>query len=73
MAKQQILFAKDDNNHSINASYKLKLPKILSDVNTFEMQFGMKQPSQYRCRHGEPESKGTESRSVPGFTDNVRI
>jgi|TARA_B110000908_G_scaffold84448_1_gene100866 hypothetical protein len=75
MAKQEILFAKNGSNASRQEAYEVKLPKTIQHVSPFEMQFGMKQPSQYRCRHGEPESVGVESTSIPGFgyTNNVRL
>ena len=73
MAKQQILFAKNNNNFSRQEAYEIRLPKKIQHVSPFEMQFGMKQPSNYRCRHGEPESQGVESKAIPGYTDNVRL
>jgi hypothetical protein len=73
MAKQEILFAKNGNNRSRQESYEVRLPKIIKNVSPFEMQFGMKQPAQYKCRHGEPESVGIESRSIPGYTNNIRL
>ena len=66
MNKQQILFAK-------NEKYIVKLPKVIKHISPFELQFGMKQPLNYKCRNGEPESKGIESKAIPGYTDNVRL
>ena len=73
MAKQKILFAKDNNNLSRQEAYELRLPKTIQHVSPFEMQFGMKQPSNYSCRQGKPESQGIESKSIPGYTDNIRL
>ena len=73
MAKQEILFAKNGNNASRQEAYEVRLPKIIKNVSPFEMQFGMKQPSNYRCSFGEPESKGIESKAIPGYTDTIRL
>jgi len=71
MNKQQILFAKDNNNYSRNAAYDVKLPKVITHISPFELQFGMKQPAQYRCRVGELTDTGGESVEIPGYTDKA--
>ena len=45
----------------------------LFEMPGFEMQFGMKQPLNYSCRQGKLESQGIESKSIPGYTDNIRL
>ena len=73
MAKQQILFAKNNNNFSRQEAYEIRLPKKIQHVSPFEMQFGFKQPAHYRCRSGELLIDGKETVSIPGYTDNVGI
>ena len=74
MNKQQILFTKDNNNYSRNEGYRIKLPKIITHISPFELQFGMKQPANYSCRLGDADS-GEESKSIPGFgyENNIRL
>lgn len=72
MNKQKILFT-SAGEHCRDEAYKIKLPKVIQNVSSFEMQFGMKHPGSYRCRHGKPESVGIESISIPGYTNNIRL
>jgi hypothetical protein len=73
MAKQQILFKKPGKNRAGQEAYIVKLPKILTDVRSFEMQFGMKQPSQYRTSATSLRTEGIDSKELRGFTDTVSI
>jgi hypothetical protein len=50
-------------------SYKVKLPKIITSVSTFEMMFGFKQPMSYYCGKG----LGPDSVSAPGITSRIRL
>jgi hypothetical protein len=75
MAKQQILYpirgkhtgaSGIDNENSILENqavigYKVKLPKIITDISTFEMQFGMKAP----VLHSNKQHTGIESMRLP--------
>tara|TARA_R110002167_G_scaffold211660_1_gene416245 strand:+ start:652 stop:873 length:222 start_codon:yes stop_codon:yes gene_type:complete len=73
MAKQQILFAKNNNTFSRQEAYEVRLPKTIQHISPFEMQFGMKQPSNYKCKPGETELGGIESKAIPGYTDTIRL
>ena len=68
--KQQILFKKGKNKQS-DTKYTIKLPKIVTHVSPFEMQFGFKQPMAYFC--GDKVHPGVESTSIPGYTNNIRL
>lgn len=68
--KQQILFKKGKHKQSTE-SYTLKLPKVIKHVSPFEMQFGFKQPMEYFCGRGK--NLGEDSKSIPGYTNNIRL
>ena len=68
---QQILFTK--NGLGRDEPYVLKLPKIITHVSPFEMQFGLKQPAHYKSTKANSEDMGVESKEIRGITDRVRI
>jgi len=67
---QQILFKKGKHKQSTER-YKIKLPKIIKHVSPFEMQFGFKQPMEYFCGRGK--NLGEDSKSIPGYSNNIRL
>ena len=62
MKKQKILFpiyGDNETDQGVTGHY-LKLPKIITNVSTFEMQFGMRQPTL-----NNNHSEGIKSRTIP--------
>jgi hypothetical protein len=66
---QRILFKRKGEDKNSEGTYEVKLPKIITHVSLYEMQFGFKQQMSYRCG----EQRGVESTSVPGLPNNVRL